>query len=72
MPLQFTSKQTAEAMALAAYNRALKLSGPGLWAYLTLQCLIILHIECVCRIAHLHLNSFNLAVNFEVIERENV
>jgi len=30
MPLQFTSKQTAEAMALAAYNRALKLSGPGL------------------------------------------
>ncbi|TVT99380.1 hypothetical protein EJB05_55268, partial [Eragrostis curvula] len=30
MPLQFTSKQTAEDMALAAYNRALKLSGPGL------------------------------------------
>ncbi|XP_039848583.1 uncharacterized protein LOC120707681 isoform X2 [Panicum virgatum] len=30
MPLQFTSKQAAEDMALAAYNRALKLSGPGL------------------------------------------
>ncbi|RCV26858.1 hypothetical protein SETIT_5G279100v2 [Setaria italica] len=29
MPLQFTSKQAAEDMALAAYNRALKLSGPG-------------------------------------------
>jgi len=29
--LQFTSKQAAEDMALAAYNRALKLSGPGLW-----------------------------------------
>lgn len=32
MPLQFTSKQAAEDMALAAYNRALKLSGPGLWS----------------------------------------
>jgi hypothetical protein len=31
MPLQVTSKQAAEDMALAAYNRALKLSGPGLW-----------------------------------------
>ncbi|PNT72618.1 uncharacterized protein LOC100822853 isoform X2 [Brachypodium distachyon] len=30
MPLQFTSKQTAEDMSLAAFNRALKLSGPGL------------------------------------------
>uniref|UniRef100_A0A0E0JMQ1 Cytidyltransferase-like domain-containing protein n=1 Tax=Oryza punctata TaxID=4537 RepID=A0A0E0JMQ1_ORYPU len=30
MPLQFTSKQAAEDMALAAFNRALKLSGPGL------------------------------------------
>jgi hypothetical protein len=31
LPLQFTSKQAAEDMALAAFNRALKLSGPGLW-----------------------------------------
>ncbi|KAG8077602.1 hypothetical protein GUJ93_ZPchr0007g6230 [Zizania palustris] len=30
MPLQFTSKQAADDMALAAFNRALKLSGPGL------------------------------------------
>uniref|UniRef100_A0ACD5W273 Uncharacterized protein n=1 Tax=Avena sativa TaxID=4498 RepID=A0ACD5W273_AVESA len=30
LPLQFTSKQAAEDMALAAFNRALKLSGPGL------------------------------------------
>ncbi|CAO1945605.1 unnamed protein product [Urochloa humidicola] len=30
MPLQFTSKQAAEDMARAAYNRALKLSVPGL------------------------------------------
>ncbi|CAO2198025.1 unnamed protein product [Urochloa humidicola] len=30
MPLQFTSKLTAEDMARAAYNRALKLSVPGL------------------------------------------
>ncbi|KAL6839881.1 hypothetical protein ACP4OV_029691 [Aristida adscensionis] len=29
MPLQFTSRQAAEDMALAAYNRALKLSAPG-------------------------------------------
>uniref|UniRef100_A0A0D9V4D7 Cytidyltransferase-like domain-containing protein n=1 Tax=Leersia perrieri TaxID=77586 RepID=A0A0D9V4D7_9ORYZ len=29
MPLQFTSKQAAEDMALAAYNRGLKLSVPG-------------------------------------------
>ncbi|XP_076911059.1 uncharacterized protein LOC143568916 isoform X1 [Bidens hawaiensis] len=28
-PVQFTSKETAEDMALAAYNRALKLSKPG-------------------------------------------
>jgi hypothetical protein len=34
MPLQFTSKQAAEDMALAAFNRALKLSGPGMWAVL--------------------------------------
>ncbi|CAM0882209.1 unnamed protein product [Alopecurus aequalis] len=31
LPLQFTSKQAAEDMALAAFNRALKLSGPGLF-----------------------------------------
>jgi hypothetical protein len=31
LPLQFTSKQPTEDMALAAFNRALKLSGPGLW-----------------------------------------
>nr|GEY62994.1 nucleotidylyl transferase superfamily protein [Tanacetum cinerariifolium] len=29
VPLQFTSKETAEDMALVAYNRALKLSKPG-------------------------------------------
>ncbi|XP_076921049.1 uncharacterized protein LOC143582339 [Bidens hawaiensis] len=29
VPVQFTSKETAEDMALAAYNRALKLSKPG-------------------------------------------
>ncbi|XP_020081149.1 uncharacterized protein LOC109704778 isoform X1 [Ananas comosus] len=30
IPTQFTSQQTAEEMALVAYNRALKLSRPGL------------------------------------------
>ena len=29
MPVQFTSKETTEDMALVAYNRALKLSKPG-------------------------------------------
>ncbi|KAL6969888.1 hypothetical protein U1Q18_029602 [Sarracenia purpurea var. burkii] len=34
VPIQFSSRQTAEEMALLAYNRALKLSKPGLFIIL--------------------------------------
>jgi hypothetical protein len=52
MPLQFTSKQAAEDMALAAYNRALKLSGPGIWGLSNLPAFDHpAHEYVICRIA---------------------
>jgi hypothetical protein len=50
IPSQFCSQQTAEDMALLAYNRALKLSSPGCFInpnYVKYYLPLLLYIRCV-------------------------